>query len=179
MYYDLTNRKNFKPGMLVDVRFNGGEIDRGYIEKVDSIENNKKGILVTLTKGIKGRVVGVPSENEIKKENFRFYNLFFHSKEIYSIYDKKARKYLTLPIFNKTINENENTVLMFTDKEEVDKAYLFFNLDNSQYITNKIDTRKEFLKSFKMLEYSVIRINIKRKLTLELFCSYERKFKTF
>ena len=179
MDLDLTKRKTFKKGMYVHIRITDDKESQGYIKSIDTMSDNEKGIKVTLTNGEKGKVIHVPTVNEIKKESFKFYNLFFYSKELFSIYNIKERKYLNLSIVNKKNGIAENTIFIFTNREEANKAIELFELDNKIYNLNKLKTSNNILNAFKTLQYDVVRINMNRKLTKELFIDYENRFKSF
>lgn len=136
---DITKVKNLKKGLYVEIEMDNGKRARGYIKEILTKNNNPNGIRVmvfsSLTNSpLEGIVVHVPSKNDVHKENFKYYNLFFSNKEFYSIVDCEGDFHI--------VKLNKNT----SSKQAV-------------LIFSKPDKAKEFLKTLKDDSLSLKRIS--------------------
>jgi len=97
---DVSNKNNICIGMLVEIVYEEDratqKLTRGYIKEIITKDNRAKKITVVLTTGERGIVKHIVTKDELKLENFKFYNRFFSEKNIYSIWNKKENKYLVL-----------------------------------------------------------------------------------
>lgn len=181
MDIDVTVRKNFVKGMLVDIIAEEdkatGKITRGYIAKILSKENNKKGIKVELTNGKIGRVQYIPSKDEVRLENFKFYNTFFFLPKIFSIWDNKEQHYLIIHHVNRVNGKIEKTALLFDDKEKAKEFIKGTKYDNKDFSIREINRKKPIVDNFKILEVDYFRINGERKLSFERMKEWENYFK--
>lgn len=178
---DVTSKDNIYVGMLVEIVADENkvtqEVTRGYIKEVLSKKDNKKGIRVKLTNGKTGKIVYIPSKNEIKTENFKFYNLFFFKDKIYSIWDKETNKYLILRRINKSNGKIENTALLFSERSIADRLIKGTTLDNNNLIIREINRKKYIIENFKTLDVKYFSINGERKLSFKKMKEWEEYFK--
>ena len=179
MSIDITMKKNFRPGMLVEIETEEDKVrdtvTRGVIVKVLSKGNQEKGIKVELDTGEVGRVYSVPTKDEMRRETFKFYNTFFFLPKIYSVWHKKEKKYYTLAYPSKS--GNEKTAFLFVDKGEGERLMEMMNLSATEYIVKEINRKKFIHENFKTLEVDTYRINLNRKLTADKLKELEQYFK--
>jgi len=179
MEIDITNRNNIKIGMLVEIIAEEDRasqlISRGFIQEIITKDNRAKKISVRLTVGKKGIVQRILTKDEIKKENFKFYNLFFFEKYIYSIWNKKTNKYLVINYLNAGLEKNEKTAFLFTEEKSA-KEFLSI-INNPDYMVKSINRKKPIVENFKTLEIEYFRINTERKLSYERLIEWEAYFK--
>ena len=179
---DITNRKNIKVGMLVDIvaeKDKGNDsLTRGYVVKVLSQANNKKGVKVQLQTGEIGHVDHIVTKEELRLENFKFYNRFFFEKELYSIWNKQTRQFLVFDHVNEAKSNNiEKTALLF-DSEA--KAKIFVQgtkYSDSDHLIRPIHRRKPIVELFSQTNPDYYRINGTRKLSKEKLQEWEQYFK--
>lgn len=181
MDIDVTVKKNFVKGMLVDIVEENdaqkGRLARGYIATIISKENNKKGIKVQLHNGKVGRVHYVPSKDDIKLENFKFYNKFFFCPKVYSIWNNAERKYLVFDHHNAPKGTIEKTAILF-DSEQQAKAFAKgTKYAEKDFSIREINRKKPIVENFKTLQVDYFRINIERKLSFERMIEWENYFK--
>lgn len=180
MDIDVTIKKNFQRGMLVDIVAESdkekGTLTRGYIQTVLSKANQKQGIKVELTTGIKGRVSYVPTKEDIRLENFKFYNKFFFLPKIYSLWHKTERRYVVFNYQNRMGNL-EQTVMLFENKQEGVDFIGESGLSEKDYMVKEINRNKPINDNFKSLAIQFYRINRERKLSFERMSEWENYFK--
>lgn len=180
MDIDVTVKKNFQRGMLVDIVAESdktnGKLTRGYIQTILSKENQKKGIKVELTSGVTGRVSYVPTKDDIKLENFKFYNKLFFLPKIYSIWNKVERHYFLLGYQNRMGNL-EQTAMLFENKQEGLDFLKEAGLSEKEYMVKEINRRKPINENFKTRSVDFYRINRERKLSFERMSEWESYFK--
>lgn len=181
MNIDLSKRTNIKHGMLVEIVDEKDketqELTRGFIQDIISKESNKKGIKVRLTTGEEGHIKKVITTDELKSENFKFWNIFFYLPKIYSIWDSKERKYLLIDHINKTTGQLEKTGLLFDSKEEATKFLKSTKYGKDKnFIVNELNRKKRIYENFKTLSVDCFRINLTKKLTYDKFVELEEKF---
>lgn len=180
MTVDVTLKKNFRPGMVVDIETEEDKardtVTRGVIAQILSKGNQPKGVKVQLTTGEVGRVYGLPSKEEIRMENFKFYNQFFFLPKMYSIWNKTERKYLILdyPTQRGTV---EKTAFLFEEKKGAEDLLQLLQLSPKVYMVKEINRKKPISENFKTLEVDVYRLNRDRKLTYERLNELEHYFK--
>lgn len=180
---DPTKKNNIVIGLLVDIVQNKHketqELTRGYVKRIVSNKDSKKGIKVELTNGTIGNVKEVPKLNDIKKETFKFYNEFFYLDYLYVIWDKKLKTYYIMNRMNKLTYEYEKTLLIFSSKEEAENVIKGTSLDSKDYMIRSIKRNKPLAVFFKDLNIDVFSINTKRKLTFKKLKELEEYFKSF
>ncbi|MDF2879660.1 MAG: hypothetical protein K0R54_217 [Clostridiaceae bacterium] len=180
MDIDVTNKKNLCIGMLVDIIAdedrNTQNITRGYITEIITKDNRAKKISVILNNGRKGIVNHIITKDELKTENFKFYNLFFYDKNIYSIWDKKANKYLVIERVNKRLGNIERVAFLFNN-DLIAKEILGV-LDNKDYMIKTINRKKPIIENFKTLKIDFFNINKDRRLSYDRLIEWENKFKS-
>lgn len=178
MIIDVTKLKNIVIGLYVGIiddseRYLEDEapIRRGYVKKILSKSDNDKGIKVLLTNGRKGRIEEIYSKYEIKKENFKFYNKFFHSKKIFTLWDKKNGKYVVIMRQNKITNKNEMVSFLFSDIE-VGREYVK-KLNNKDIVIKGINSKIKVTDNFKDLGIKKFIIDNKKKTSCENLIKWE------
>lgn len=181
MVIDVTDRKNISIGMLVDiVADDDGEqekITRGYVQEIISKTHGKLGVKVALQNGKIGRIVHIPTKEDVKLENFKFYNTFFFLPKIYSIWDSANRKYLVIDHVNRSNGKTERTALLF---DSVDKARSFIKgtpYADKNFVIRSINRNKPIYENFKTLTVDFFRINRGHKLSYGRLIEWENKFK--
>lgn len=181
MEIDITIKKQFRPGVLVEIETESdkgtGKLTRGRILRVLSKENQKKGIKVELTTGETGRIKHVPTLDEIRLENFKFYNQFFFLPKIFSIWNKKERCYLLLDYPNAK-GMVEKTAFLYETKGDAEELLKLLKLPASDFMVKEINRRKPISQNFKSLDVDVYRLNRDRKLTYEKLNELEHYFKS-
>lgn len=177
---DVTKIKHICKGLLVEIildnKNNEEEIKRGYVREILSKKDNPDGIRVVLTSGHIGNVQDVITQAQLKKENFKFYNLFFYDNNISSIWDKVERKYVVLDHKNPIKNKNEKIAFLFNDVEKGKDTLKVLN--NSNYILKRISRKKMIVENFKNLDIEYFSINKERKLSYEKMIEWETYFKS-
>lgn len=167
-------------GMLVDIvadKDRAEEImSRGYIKEIITKEKTAKFVTVLLTNGLKGRVKHIVTKDEVRLENFKFYNNFFYLKEIYSIYDKKKREYVSIPYRNNLTKKIENTAFLFSEKSIALEILKLLNQSN--YMITNINRRKPIVENFKEIDINFFSIDKKHKLSHDKLIEWEIKFKS-
>lgn len=128
MMIDITKKRNIIKGLYVKIKSDNGKEYKGYVTKILSKKDSINGIRViissTVTNSlIEGIVIDVPSKNDVHKEIFKFYNLFFSCNEYYSIVDKNNE----YSLYNISKNsQNKKVVLLFTNSSTA-KSFLSKN----------------------------------------------------
>lgn len=180
MSIDVTIKKNFRPGMTVEIIAESDkesqEVTRGTVSKVLSRENHQKGIKVQLKTGQSGRVCHVPTKDEIRLERFKFYNRFFFLPKIYSIWHKTDRHYYLLP-YPIANGKEEQTAFLFTEKEGGEELMTLLSLASNEYMVKEINRRKPIVENFKSLPVEVYRINRDKRITQDKLIELENYFK--
>lgn len=151
---DVTKRKNIVIGLYVKIELDDGSRHNGYVKKIISKGNSSKGIRViissTLTNSlVEGIVIEVPSKNDVQKETFKFYNLFFSNNEYYSIIDSN-NEYLLYNSSNKL--GNKTMVLLFTDAS-IAKDFLSKNKKFENYKIKRISKKNTLQYNFEKLSF--------------------------
>lgn len=176
---DATMRKNICVGMLVDIvaeeDADSEKLTRGYVKKILSQSNHSKGIKVELTNGKIGRVKHIPTKDEIRLENFKFYNRFFFLPKIYSIWDPQNQHYLVIDHLNKSKQVIEKTAFLFDSYE---KAKEFIKETTyKDFPIREINRKKTIADNLKKTGAKFVRINTDRKLSMEKLEMWEQYFK--
>lgn len=166
---DISQRNNFQKGMLVDILENE-QIIRGYINKIISNDNQNKGIKVSLTNGHSGRIYGVPSKAEIEKENFKFYNLFFNTCDIYTILKEKS-------VFLLDCN-GKKCAYLYSSKDIALKSIKNTPLEQKPYNIGRISRNKNIVDLLKKYEIDIFVIDMEKQLTNTQLNDYEIKFRS-
>lgn len=179
MMIDTTIRKNICIGMLVDIVAENDEqsqaLIRGYVKKILSQSNHSKGIKVELTNGKIGRVKHIPTKDEVRLENFKFYNRFFYLPKIYSIWDPQNQHYLVIDHLNKSSNTIEKTAFLFDSYEKAQEFIKETKYENCPI--REINRKKTIADNLKKTGAKFVRINTDRKLSLEKLEMWEQYFK--
>lgn len=180
-FVDVTNKDNIIPGLLVEIVTDKDRetqnVTRGYVKKVLSKSDSKKGIRVELTTGEVGNVKYVPSKHDIKKENFKFYNEFFFKEKIFAIWDKSKNGFLVFNRMNKVSGKVENITLLFTEKDVATNTIKGTSLDSPNYVVRQINRRKPIVENFSELKIDFFSIDGSRKLSFDKMIEWEAYFK--
>lgn len=151
---DFTKIKNLKKGLYVKVKSYDGTEHNGYIKEIISKKNSNDGIKVIISSSLtnsltEGVVIGIPSKNTVQKEVFKYYNLFFSSKEFYSLIDKDGNLY-TFKVSKQ--NVSEIAVTIFSDSQ---KGKDFLSKMNLEGFSMKRISKKNMLQNnFNSVNYN-------------------------
>lgn len=181
---DVTLKENIIVGLLVDIveeqNKSTQKITRGRVKRIISNSDCNRGIKVELTNGAIGHSKGVPNKNEIKKDNFRFYNLFFYQEYIYSIWDKKNNNFLVVNRENKINHKFEKSIFLFSSKEIAESKIKGTSLDNNNYLIRSIKRKnKPITIFFKNYDIDYFLIDNSKKINKIRFNELESQFKSF
>lgn len=151
---DISKRKNIVIGLYVKIQLDNGDEHKGYVKEIISKGNSSKGIRVLISSAItnslvEGIVVDAPSRNEIQKETFKFYNLFFSKNEYYSIVDNN-NNYILYKTSSKL--KNKSVVLLFTDVF-IAKDFLSKNEEFKKYSLKRISKKNTLQYNFEKLTF--------------------------
>lgn len=185
---DGTIRKNIQIGMLVDIVLKRdqptGKLTRGYVKRIlTSSPQHHRGIKVELTGNGDsvnriGRVQHIPTKEEIKLENFKFYNKFFFLKKVYSIWDVVNKRYFIMDYLNPSKNNQiEKTSFLFDSQEQANLFIKGTEYDSKDYSIREVNRNKLLAESFSKIGTQFVRINKDRKLSLEKLSEWEQYFK--
>jgi uncharacterized repeat protein (TIGR03833 family) len=178
---DITNRKDIKIGILVDIiadKDKGKDtLTRGYVVKIISQANNKKGVKVELQTGETGHVDHIVTKEELRLENFKFYNRFFFEKQLFSVWNKETRQFLVFEHQNDAQNRIEKTALLFDSEEDVKKFIKGSKYDTKDQLIRPIHRKKPIVELFSQTDAEFFRINGNRKLSKEKLQEWENYFK--
>lgn len=180
MDIDVSKRSNIKYGMLVEIVDEKDketqELTRGFIQEIISKESNKKGIKVRLTTGEEGRIKKVITIDELKSENFKFWNIFFYLPKIYSIWDSKERKYIVIDHLNKSTGKIEKTALLFENASDANEFKKTTKYKDKNFRVNEINRKKRIYENFKTLTIDCFRVNLTKKINYDRFVELEEQF---
>lgn len=169
-------RKNLRPGMMVEVNLNN-EIVRGIIKEVIPPHLSNNDLEVELTTGSKGPLVRIVTKNEIEQETFKFYNLFFHSRHLLTIWNKYTKKTLLLRTSNKRTAQVEYAAMLFSS-EEIAKKFLE-ELDDKDHAIRRISRQIPITENFKNEMVTHYRLDESRRLNEQRLNQLEEQFARF
>lgn len=173
---DFTKIKNFKKGLYVKVKSPDGAEHNGYIEEILSKKNSKDGIRVVISSSLtnsltEGIVVDVPSKNDVQKEVFKYYNLFFSNKEFYSLIDKEGKLY-TFKVSKQKISEV--VVTLFSDPQKGKDFLLKMNLEG--FSMKRISKKNMLQNNFNSIDYNYYLIDGTKLVQKNKFDELEKYF---
>lgn len=174
----MITRNDVAVGMLVRIIPSESKNDAlvtGYIAKILTKKATAKQVKVELTSGIQGVVDELVSQDAFEREKFRFYNLFFFDKHIYSIWDKKRKRYLVLMIPNEKKQRQERTAFLFNDEAAAKK--MLASLADDTFMLRELNRKKPIPANFKTLTIEFFRINEERKLSFKKLTEMEQFYK--
>ncbi|ADO59716.1 YwbE family protein [Paenibacillus polymyxa] len=179
---DGTVRKNIKIGMLVDIVKKKdqptGNLTRGYVQRLlTNSPNHHRGIKVELTNGDIGRVQRILTKDDIRIENFKFYNHFFFLNKIFSIWDASQNHYLIIDYNNVSNGTREKTSFVFDTFEGACAFLKGTKYDSKDYPIREINRRKLIFDNFNKIGTEFVRINKDRKLSMDKLKEWECYFK--
>ena len=155
--------------MLVEIIENE-QVIRGYINKILSNENQTKGIKVSLHNGHTGRIYGVPAKVEIEKEEFKFYNLFFNSCDIYTILNEKNVFLLDC--------DGKKCAYLYSSKECALKSIKNTPLEKKPYNVGKLSRNKNIIELLRKYQIDIFVIDMEKQLTNNQLNDLETKFRS-
>lgn len=165
---DITKRSNFQKGMLVDIIV-GDKTVRGYIVKILSQEDGKP-IKVQINDGNTGRVYQIPSKNDIEKEEFKFFNLFFNTCDIHTIIKGDS---LLLADCN-----GLKCAYLFSSKEKAVLSVKGTPMSEKPYHIGRLTRKKNITEILKKYDVDIFVIDMKYQLTNEQLNDKEIKFRS-
>lgn len=171
---DITKRKNIKEGMYVKIKTHNNNEVNGYVKRIISKNNDKNGIRViiksSLTNSIEeGVIIDVPSKNDVKKEVFKFYNLFFSEKEFYSFIDCN-NNFLLLNISNE-----KKAICIFSNALKAKEFLEKYGLNN-KYSLKRIGKKNYLCGNFKDLKFNYYLLNNVKLVARAKFDEVEKYF---
>lgn len=174
---DVTIKKEIKKGLLVDIKEDGGsQFCRGYVEEILSKADSIKGIRVKLTNGKSGRIVSIPKKEEIRKDNFKFYNLFFYTPPHFAIWDTQNNQFVVIDHINKQSKSVEKTFLIFSKKEIAMQFLKGTKYSQTPYTIREMHRRKRISEQISRFSIDFIRIDGDRKVLYDTFIQWETMF---
>ena len=166
---DLTKKENFTKGMLVDIEVKE-DIYRGYITKIISSNTKGKPIKVQIHTGEVGRIYGVPSKDEIEKETFKFYNLFFNYNQIYTVLN--GNEVFVLPIQDKRI------IYLYSSEEEARQAVKNTPLEQKPYRISRLKRTKHLVELLHKYNANLYIIDMDKQLSSNDLKELETRFRS-
>lgn len=168
----MITKKDLKIGMLVEIKIFFNEKERtvrGYILEFITKGNAKK-IKVKLTNNEIGYVDRIIKKEDIKHENFIFYNKFIYSSYIYAIWERYEQKFLVH-------NENEAVFLfIFSDKEKANN--LLMKINNKNYMVKEIkNNHHNIVNIFKKTAYTHFLIDNERSISQKNMLKWQELLK--
>ncbi len=149
-YLDVSIKKNFKSGMYVEISEEKTNIlHRGYILNVLSKQDNQSGIKVELTNHIIGHVVEIFTIEQIKLQNFKFYNKIFNAKTLYSLWDEQQKQFAIIDYIYHVTNCNLPAIILSDNKDDIISFIKNNNLNTRQYKVKSLNPNKDIQKHFK------------------------------
>lgn len=175
------SKKDIQLGMLVEIiakeDIGKDTVSRGYVTKIISQQNSKKGVKVRIHTEQEGRVVHIVTKDELRLENFKFYNQFFFLPYLYTVWDETTKNFLVFDYTPKNKTIPERTALLF-ESEDMAREFLKGTLyDSPPYQIRRIHRKKPIVELFHKVSPDYFRINGERKLSAERLNEWEYKFK--
>lgn len=179
---DGTIKKNIQIGMLVEIVKKEdqptGKLTRGYVRRIlTNSQKHTRGIKVECSSGDIGRVQRILTKENIRNENFKFYNTFFFLKKIYSIWDSTNNHYLIVDYNNVSKKSIEKTSFLFETFEDATSFIKGTKYNTKDYPVREINRKKFIFENFSKIGTEFIRINKERKLSMEKLKEWEAYFK--
>ena len=173
---DPTIRKNIQRGMYVVIEEEKtNEIYKGLVSIILSHSNNQRGIKVELTNGKIGYIQEIYTIEQIKLENFKFYNRFLFEKKLYSIWDNKKKEYLCIDYHYHTVEDSYLTVFISKDKDDLRKILKELKLSEKNYkikdINNNTCIHSQFRTNYDDIQ--MILLNNEKYLRFKSFINIE------
>lgn len=172
--YQEINKKDLKKGTLVEIIIGDDTVKRGRIHEVISKTTPKdKMYRVELTNGSKGKVIKIISKDEVELENFKFFNILFYSKNVYSLYDCDNQNYITIS----KKDSNLTNLLIFTDIEQARKTINKSQDKFGRCKVNKLHPKKRISENFKKINrIDYVIIDNAKKVSFSKFKELEEQF---
>lgn len=138
--------------------------------RTKTVPKNKV-IKVELTCGTVGKVIKIITKDDLKTENFKYFNKLFYLKDVYSVYDNNNRTYKT--ILNK---KGSLCVVIFTDKDDCNS--FINNKIGNKCSCAKLNMNKNISENFHKIEHiDYIIINNEKIVEFKKFKALEREIK--
>ena len=177
MLIDVEKIENIKVGLLVDILVDEYKKtehkERGYIKKIISKKDREGGIFVELTNGSKGAILDIISKDQLKKENFKYYNMFLHDKRIVGIWDKNNKEFISC--VRKLDKGDLYFTYLFNDLEKAQKTLKLF--DNKIYQLKTISRKTTIKDNFSNIYIKAYYINNEKLISVKSLEKYEELFK--
>lgn len=169
--YKIT-KGSVRKGDYVEIEMNNNKLETGFVTKILSC-TTKGGTIVSLNNKQEGKVTYIFSEQEQKKESFKFWNKFIQSEKVFSIFDKEKGKFYELSRRNSK-GEIEIVALLFNDyKDAQEFLENSSGLDCSRYAIKNAKRNTYIASCFPNAKY--IRANIYRQIKMDKFIEMEYK----
>lgn len=165
-------KKQLSIGMLVEILIEGTteEYVRGYIVEFLTKENTKRGIKVRINRGNAiGRVERIVPVEEVRKENFIYYNKLFQEKYLFAIWSVKEKKIFTWD------STGENSAFLFITRAKGEEMVKKWKNKGVSVVLKRISNTQTLEKSLK--EVDILVINQERKVRKNLFLEWESRLK--
>lgn len=163
-------KKQLIKGMLVDVT-KEDKVYRGYIKEINGT-NTKRGVLVTLTNGVKGRVLKIIKRDEYQRENFIFYNKLVNKRPLFSIYDNDSN------LFYKVKYKNGHLFsFLYDNKEQADIRLnqIKRNVPHRNLSVRTIPHKRKINETFKKAQSTALLINDERSISIKMMEKFEER----
>lgn len=170
---DDIKRREVQKGSYVDILI-GEELVRGYVKRMLPRQSDPRDIEVELMSGEIGLVYHLVTKSEYKVEKFKFYNLFLHSRNIVTIWDKERNEFFVEPLRNPAKKRIEKTAYLFSD-DAIAKKFLK-ELERDELAIRRISRRRTIKENFKKSDIDIFRLNEERKVSAKKLDELERYY---
>ena len=171
-------KDELRVGLLVEVLVGDNEIVRGKIKNIKSKTVPKdKMIKVELRDGTIGKVIKIVTNSDVELENFKFFNILFFEKEIYSIFNTSDRKY---QLIKKEVTSDTGLryLFIFSNKQDAENTCKKINDKLNNCKVTKLNMSKKISENFKYVNnIDYIIINNAKKVSFEKFKQLENEFR--
>lgn len=165
-------KKQLSIGMLVEIIEEGTTDNylRGYIMEFLTKENTKRGIKVRInTKNANGRVERIVQADEIRKENFIYYNKLFQEKYLFAMWNVQEKKIFTWgPV-------GEKHAILFLAREKGEGLMKKWKNEGKPVELKRISNTQPLERVLK--EVDIVVVNQERKVRKPVFLDWERRLK--
>lgn len=163
--------------MYVDIQVNNNTI-RGIIKNVLPPKHSNNEIIdVELMTGTIGSLIRIVPKSELKEESFRFYNLFFHSRFIFTIWDKYTKETFTIQSISQRTKEVERIAFLFSDESLAHEILSELNQEN--LAVRRISRQKPIVENFTDENISSFRLNEEQKVMSNRLSALENYYNQF
>ena len=176
---DFTKINNIVENMYVEIETENGSLEKGYVKDILSKKNDKNGVKVSIYNNgnsniFIGNIVNIPTKSSIHKENFKYYNLLFSNKEIYTLIFNDTQNIYTLKIISN--GKEFKAILIFTDVEMLNTFSEKNKLKDKGVISKRFTRKMPVEEYFKKIEHDFIIINGSKMISKSKFYNIEQYF---